>query len=186
MHRLFGLVFCAALAATPRIADANSCNLWTYQTVGELRVGCPLMVFSPPGVSAELPEVRRGGVAINPTITQDQVSLKVTYEHYASPDSCYLEPPSYEQETFDRYVLTWEDLKAGEYIELDGISMVVPGPGECGPFMPLFYCQDPIQGCGDYLEVPDDEQAGCSAGTGSTSWLAFLPLLGLVLKRKRK
>jgi hypothetical protein len=186
IHRLPGFVFCAVLAVSPRIADANSCNLYQPQTWGQIRVGCSLTVFALPEVDPSLPNITRAGQPVSPTIDHDQLVLKVTMQHYPSADSCTL-VTSYENRTFDRYVITWSDLQPGDEIEVDGYRMTVPGPGSCGVVDPLFYCQDGVHSCNPPSDPGTNEvdQAGCSAGAGSLSWLALFPVVALFGYRRR-
>jgi hypothetical protein len=182
MHRLVGYALCAALAASPRIADANSCNLYQPQTFGEIRVGCSITVFALPEVEPSLPTITREGQIVAATIDHDQLELKVTMGHYPSPESCSL-LTSYENRTFDRYVIAWNDLQPGDEILIDGYPLTVPDTGDCGVVAPSFYCQDPIQGCDDQVpdqEQTDDDQLGCSAGSGSLGWLAIFAVVALV------
>jgi hypothetical protein len=191
MHRLVGFALCAALAASSPSADANSCNLYQPQSWGQIRVGCSLTVFALPDVDPGLPDITRAGTPVVPTIDHDQLTLKVTMQHYPSPDSCNL-VTSYENRTFDRYVLTWSDLQPGDEIEVDGQAMTVPGPGDCGVVDPLFYCQDGVQDCHDYdghdyddPQPGDADQAGCSVGSGSASWLVIVSAVAIVGFRRR-
>src|SRR6476659_9006888 len=118
-----------------------------------------------------------------PTIVQDQLTLKVTMEHYESATSCNL-IDSYENRTFDRYVITWPDLHGGDEINIDDSPYitVVPGPGDCGVVDPFFYCADPIQTCtptdtdtgSDSTHEDDSDLGGCAAGSHSPGWLALL------------
>lgn len=190
MRHLVGFALWVAVAGSPRIADANSCNLYQPQRWGEIRVGCSLTVFALSEVAPSLPDVTRAGQLVVPKIDQDQLILKVTMQHYESPDSCNL-VTSYENRTFDRYVISWEDLQPGDEIEVDGYPMTVPGPGDCGVVDPLFYCQDGIQSCDDDLppsdpELADADPAGCSAGSGSPSWLASFALIALVTHGRQR
>jgi MYXO-CTERM domain-containing protein len=185
MQRLSGFALCAVLAVSPRLAEANSCNLYQPQTWGQIRAGCSLTVFALPEVDPSLPTITRAGQLVEPTIDQDQLTLEVTMEHYPSPDSCDL-IASYENRTFDRYVMTWSDLQPGDEIEVDGYPMTVPGLGDCGIVDPFFYCQDGIQFCDGSLDPveDDDEHVGCSAGSDSPSWLALLAVAALVCFRR--
>ena len=192
MHRLVSIaICCAALAASPRRADANGCNLYQTQTFGQIRVGCSLTVFVPSNVAPSLPSITRAGTTVTPTINHDQLMLEVNIQHYESPTSCNL-VTSYENRTFDRYMLTWSDLQPGDEILVDGQAMTVPGPGDCGVVDPFFYCQDPIQYCNhdpdpdpDPQPADDDDQAGCSAGSGTPSWLAILSVVAIFGYRRR-
>ncbi|HSD90066.1 MAG TPA: MYXO-CTERM sorting domain-containing protein [Kofleriaceae bacterium] len=186
MHRLLGFAFCVVLAVSPRIASANSCNLYGPQTWGQIRVGCSLTVFALPEVDPSLPNITRAGQPVSPTIDHDQLTLKVTLQHYLSPTSCDL-ATSYENRTFDRYVITWSDLQPGDEIEVDGYRMTVPGPGDCGVVDPFFYCQDGVQSCDAPADpgMNDVDQAGCSAGSGSPSWLALFPVVALLSYSRR-
>lgn len=189
---VLGLALAASLAA--QRAEANQCNLYQPQRWGQFREGCSMTIFTLPDIDPGLPTVTRNGQEVVPTIVQDEIVLKVGYEHYATPDSCELLPPEYENKTFDRYVVTWSDLKGGDEIIVDNynVPIVVPGPGDCGVVDPFFYCQDGIQFC-DHPNDPDPDPGheddsdlgGCSAGSGSASWLAMLALLGLVSYSRR-
>lgn len=194
MMRLVLLAFTivAALAAAPRAAHANSCNLYYEQRFGQFREGCSISVFALPTISPHLPTVTRNGQELTPTVVQDEVTLKVTFTHYPSADSCELLPPEYENRTFAHYELTWPDLKGGDEIVVDGFSVVVPGPGDCGVPEPAFYCTDPIQSCSDPVDPdpdPDnlgDDTAGCSAGSGTPSWLVILGVAAILRSCSRR
>jgi hypothetical protein len=185
---LVGVALVTSLAAQK--AEANSCNLYRAQQFGQLREGCSITIFNLPDVSPDIPTITRNGQELTPTIVQDQITLKVAYAHYPSPDSCSLLPTEYENETFDRYVVTW-DLKGGDELIVGNYptTFVVPGPGECGSVEPAFYCTDPIQGCYDPSnptpDPDDDDLGGCSAASGSTSWLAILAVLGVLSYSRR-
>jgi hypothetical protein len=188
---LVGSVLVTTLAAGR--AEANQCNLYQPQQFGQYREGCAITIFSLPDVDPLLPSITRNGQPVEPTIVQDELVLKVGFEHYATPDSCYLLPPEYENKAFERYVLTYPDLKGGDEIIVDrygSYTVVVPGPGDCGVVDPIFWCQDGIQFCDDpYPPDPDHEDdsdlGGCSAGRGSTSGLAIFTLLALVRVGRR-
>lgn len=181
-----GFLLLAALAAVPARAEANICNLYQPQHFGQVRVGCPITVFALPDVEPYLPELTRSGVVLEPTLVQDQLTLKVTFEHYESLDSCTLIQSS-ENRTFNRYVLTWDDLQPGDQVQLDGgPAFAVPGAGPCETPEPWFFCQDDVHFC-DYPpdDDNDDDVSGCSA-TGSTpSWLVLVPLLAFARRRRR-
>jgi hypothetical protein len=193
---VLGLVLAAALAGFTRPAHANSCNLYSPQRWGEIREGCSLTIFTLPEIDPQLPTIQRDGVELVPAIVEDQITLKVTYEHYKSPTSCdtYLE---YENKPFDRFVVSWPDLKGGDEIRIDDhpYVVVVPGPGDCGIVDPFFYCQDGIQFCDDTYppdendtNEPDDvDLAGCSAASGGTGWLAAIGVLAVLscIRRSR-
>ncbi|HUS32564.1 MAG TPA: MYXO-CTERM sorting domain-containing protein [Kofleriaceae bacterium] len=193
MRRLIVLSFAltSALVASVRTAEANSCNLYYEQRFGMFREGCSVTTFMLQGQMPHLPAVKRNGQELTPTLVQDEITLKVRFDHYPSADSCELLPPVYENRTFDRYVMTW-DLQGGDEIVVDNSPIVVPGPGDCGGVPePAFYCTDPIQSCNDPVDPdPDtdnlgDDTAGCSAGSGSASWLSLLALIGLVSYSRR-
>ena len=188
---LLGFALVTTLAA--QRAEANQCNLYQPQRWGQFREGCSTTIFALPEVDPQVPIVKRNGQEITPTIVQDEIVLKVGFEHYATPDSCHLLPPEYENKTFERYVVTW-DLKGGDEILVDNYPypMVVPGPGDCGIVDPIFWCQDGIQFCEDpYPPDPDSDHeddsdlGGCSTGSGSGSWLAVIAVLGFVARRRR-
>jgi hypothetical protein len=185
IRRLVPFTVCAALAATPRLASANGCNLYQAQRWGEIREGCSLTVFALPEVDPALPEITRGGEPVVPAVEQDQLTLKVLIEQYPTPDSCTLQS-SYENRTFDRYVVTWHDLHAGDEIVVDGVPMTVPAAGDCGVVDPFFYCQDGIQYCDDAGGPGEDEESssGCSAGSSTCGWLG-LPFVAFVVTRRR-
>jgi hypothetical protein len=189
---LIGVALVTTLAA--QRAEANQCNLYQPQQWGQFREGCSTTIFALPEVDPLIPIVKRNGVVIPATIMQDEIVLKVGFEHYPSPDSCRLLPPEYENKTFERYVVTWA-LKGGDEIMVDSIpyTVVVPGPGDCGVVDPTFWCQDGIQSCDDPVNPgdpdPDHEDdsdlGGCSAGRSSTSWLVIVAALGFVPRRRR-
>jgi hypothetical protein len=196
MRRLLfvGLALAAGLAGTTRTASANGCNLYSSQRWGQIREGCSITVFSPVNVDPGLPTITRGGQELTPTIVQDQILLKVTYEHYPSADSCELNPPEYENQTFNRYVVSWADLHGGDEVLVDNspYTMVVPGPGDCGVVDPFFYCQDPIQSCTPHDPDPDpshdddSDLSGCAAGSHSPGWFALIGVAAFVSCSRRR
>jgi hypothetical protein len=187
---LLGLVVFASLAAS-RVARANECNLYQPERFGQIRVGCSLTIFALPEVDPAIPTITRGGQALAPTIAHDQLLLKVTFEHYASPDSCDL-VPSYENRTFDRYVVAWPDLQPGDEIEVDNYPMVVPSAGDCGPVDPFFACADGVKFCDDQPAGGQDPQpdgvdpGGCAAGGGALAWLSIASVLVVITRRRAR
>lgn len=172
---LFGVVLLASLA---RAAHANECNLYQPERFGNLRIGCSLTFFALPDVDPAIPTITRGNETLAPTIAHDQLTLKVTWEHYASADSCDL-VDSYENRTFDRYVVAWPDLQPGDEILVNDYPIVVPGAGDCGTVDPIFYCADGVKFCGDQSgsgsdSAPGNDPGGCSAGGGGLGWLAIV------------
>lgn len=195
MIRLFALSVLATLAAAPTVVHANSCNLYSSQRFGQIRVGCSITVFALPEIEPWIPEISRGGQVLTPTITQDEVTLKVMLQEYSSPDACYLDVTKYEYRSFDRYVLAWPDLQPGDEVQVDSQSYttVVPGPGDCGPVEPQFYCQDGVRFCDDAwphddddIDDESDDAVGCSAASRTPSWLLLLPFAMLMRRRQHQ
>lgn len=188
MGRSVLLVLLGSLA--PRLAHANECNLYQPERFGNIRIGCSLTIFALPEVDPAVPTITRGGQTLTPTIAHDQLTLKVTWEHYPSPDSCDL-VASYENRTFDRYVVAWPDLQPGDEILVNNYPMVVPSAGECGQVDPAFYCADGVKFCdpapsgSDSPPGPGDDQGGCAAGSGSIGWLALAGLAFVSVGRRR-
>jgi len=187
-----GLVILGVIAASASVAEANICNLYQQQQFGQLGIGCPVTVFALPEITPVFPEVTRNGVVVSPTLVQDQLTLKVTFEHYESLDSCTLNQTS-ENRTFNRYVLTWTDLQPGDSVQVDGGEPFVVSAGACETPEPWFFCQDDIQFCDwppeddkDRDGIPDDEEeSGCTATSSAPSWLVLVPLIAFARRRRR-
>jgi len=189
---VLGFVLFTSLVTAHQRAEANSCNLYRAQQWGQLREGCAVTIFSLPEADPEVPTITRDGQELTPTIVQDDIVLKVGFEHYESPDSCYLLPTEYENKTFDRYVVSWPDLKGGDEVLVNNnaSATVVPGPGDCGVVDPVFYCQDGIQFCDDQdpadpAPEDDSDMGGCSAGSHSPGWLALLGVAAVISCSRR-
>src|SRR5512143_3088619 len=190
MRRTIMLCLASWATVAPRAAHANECNLYQPERFGNIRIGCSLTIFSLPEVDPAIPMITRGGQTLAPTIAHDQLTLKVTWEHYPSADSCDL-VASYENRTFDRYVVAWPDLQPGDEILVNGSPLVVPSAGDCGTVDPAFYCADGVKFCGDYggsdsHPAPGSDPGGCAAGGGGLGWLAVAGLAVIGGRRRSR
>lgn len=198
--RAFLLV--AALAALPRPASANQCNIYeTHSAPTELPLGCPLTVYLHPDVvgafQTDLQAVRgQSTVPLTATHTEAVQSIDVAWRHYPTPVNCDLLPAV--NVPTDFHVLTFDiaDAQVGDQVVVSIAALTtVVDAGPCPTAMPpAMFCDDPIQSCGDAgVDPPGDpitpsggtsKGGGCSAS--GTPGLACLALAGLMALRRRR